>query len=93
MEPDPRACVGVEQRSHLPEAAIQAGLGRTQRDPERRGDIRQRQVEEMMQNDDRPLVGLEAVEPGSSSSRSAIDDVESPIEGSLVRSPMATSNR
>ena len=57
-----RASVSVERRTHLLQAAVQAGLGRTQGNPERGGDLRQRQVEVVMQDNDRPLLGLEPAE-------------------------------
>ena len=54
-----------------------AGLRRAERNPERGRDLRQRQVEVIVKDDQGPLFGLEADEPASSSSRSTIVDSRS----------------
>ena len=89
----PGSSVGVERRSHLPEPAIQAGLGRAQRDPQRRGDLRQRQVEVVMQDDDRPLLGLEPAE--AAFELVAVGDRRRGVGdgGGFERSVMSTSRR
>ena len=58
----PKSGIRIERGAHGLERPVEARFRRPERDPEHDGDFRQRQVEVVMKDDERPRLRLEAAE-------------------------------